>query len=260
MNKATCVIMNLANHESLVAASLTTKTLRDIPENELDVTLIDIRDVIPDVDQYIWIGCGKQEDVEDYLHGQLPKEEFKRIIANSAFLNRDAETREKAVYKDGLVYQAREAIKALTEDSRMMRWCITAMNFYGNNLAPDEVAQYYRLLWACHEQYMYGTQPDSSILEWSPMAGDQTLAEFQVQMKDLNRALSNRTRDCSLGDSGVVQLNTLGKDVYVLLRRLSLGKKDFIHTSMGAYGVIVHTNHPRPLKEFKELSILKIEE
>lgn len=260
MSKSICVIMNIVNHESIVAASLTTATIKGIPENGMTVTLIDIRDAIPKSEQYIWIGCGRQEDVEDYLQGQIPKEDFRQIIATSVFLNRDAETREKAVYKDGLVYQARETIKGLTEDSRMMRWSITAMSFYSNDIPPEEVAQYYHLVWMCHDQYMYGISPAFDILDMGVYAGEERMNEFLSSMKQMNTAMSNRTRDCSLGDSGVVQLNTLGKDAYVLLRRLSLGKKDFIHTSMGAYGVIIHTNHHRPLKEFRELSILKIEE
>lgn len=251
------IVVNMPNHESLVAGTLLKVTLlaAGIP-----TTLVDIRDTLIHGETFVWVGVGEREDLEDYFQEQLAKKDFKAIMDRSIFVNRTGEV-DVINIADGLVCRLADlATEAGADSFSMRKWAMPSMNFHRNEMDDVLSCQYYRVVGICYDAYYADTKICATLLDLDVEASNGGVVEQKMTLQSMNKPLGRKILEFGIGDGALVQTNTLGPDVHVILRRLGLAKKAFAHISMGCYGVVVYSNSDKPLRVFKELSLLKIQE
>lgn len=234
-----CAIMNLPNHESLVAASLFKQAVekdQGIEHEPTQVILSDIRDPLPKAQSYFWFGCGSRAQLSEYYKNQIAKNDLDAIMEASVFISGD-----ELVHQTGVMLQSNNRKAA-----SLFRWSVVSAAFHS---LPDQeaeresgrVVQYYNLIDYCYRSY----KENVDFVDYDDFAAEAsqaTMEEFAKQHQKLNKVLGRKAREYMVAGVSFFQINMLDETVYAILRRIALGNNKAIHISMGSYGAITYTN------------------
>ena len=69
--KTIVVVFNIANAVSVLAATLYTLVRQQQDDPDVSITLVDIRDNIPEADLYLWVDSGKPDALREALKDRI---------------------------------------------------------------------------------------------------------------------------------------------------------------------------------------------
>ena len=254
------VVFNIANHLSLLAATLYS-LVRGLHDPDVQVILVDIRDNLPEADRYVWIDAGRPQVLRDALKDRIgsikdPNGEKARIALiekNSIVLETEAtDTPSISTTSLGKVMMELEAtFPSLEEDSLPRRlaarlWGLS-LAFEQPKVAVEDYESYTRVLEMAYVGY-HGTKISLQDLNTAAIdrgePNEERLLAFREEQQFFASLIGRKTRLELIGTTWAYYITAMGPDVYAFIRRIRLAKKPYIHTSMGCYGVVVYTDSP----------------
>lgn len=259
--KTVGIVFNAINHESLMASVLTDIVLS---RSGLETKMIDIRDVFPDADQYLWLEAGTSTLFKNYMKSDLLGRHQEGmyqgtlgILRKSIFFTSDLtderkfdETLSGKVYEFLIskTYATEDDLKAFTRIAMLGLEWLTGLNCQKSAI---DAAAYHDCLQKAYSHY---TGEALTIKDIVSMAeGDENSAALYSQkQKEFGLAISRRCRYIILNGTGMQYLTTTGPEVYGVIRRISLAKQDFCHVSEGSYGPVIYASVGIPDAVFKE--------
>ena len=267
--KKIAVVANIADQASLVAATLYTLVKRQ--KGEQSVQLIDIRDAFPEADQYVWIDCGSASHLKEYFAGfvqasqasqSAQKAWYDGVVKKSLHIHARPQSGEEldptcSVIGQVIYRLVEEELLQPDEIGSYMRLAVLSTNFHTDKIEKEDCITFYDILELAYQHYLgHPLTVGGFILTAPPSQLEIDL--FVDHQKAVNQALVSKVREIIVGGRSVHYLTTVGPEVYGLIRRLRLAKKDFIHMSMGSYGTILYASVPVPAEMAEHKSLLKL--
>lgn len=270
-------IFNMANHRSLLAATLFALTMRAFEKN-YNVQMVDIRDYIPrSAKNYIWIDAGTPEDYEKVVRNlantlkNMAEEKawFENLKSKSHVLASKAEITELssscfgAVSKfldlgaiDGIdVENAKTPVviegytfpEFIVKASVMLKKLfVLSMAFEDNSVHHNDYSMYYKILVEAYNAYHGKTITLDSFFDLVWNAQPDTPDDFQEYQANIAKLMAFKVTRVVIKDSYFYQLSSLGPDVWALLRRIKLSKKKPVHVTVCPIGNVVYTTEALP--------------
>ena len=245
------VIYNLMDHETVIAANLykASSPLHN-------VTLIDIRDPLLPAESYIWLGVGNRNALMTYYSRDLKPEAAQEVMRNSVFINRPY-----LMSKLSAITIERNG-GDIEKSPLLAKWGISASIFHENGKKPDlehsvryynafemsqRIVRYYKALEMCHSAHASGGDASDYIANMGVEASASEVEIFKEKQSQINRSLANKIRHITYpvkggGNLPFIQITTLDSDAFSIIRRCVSTGKNFLHQSMGVYGLIVYSN------------------
>lgn len=254
--KSVAVIFNLANHVSLLAATMYATTMKE--RTSLEVHLVDIRDIFPEVDRYVWVDCGTTDDFRDY-YGQMAKNAYSdawkikalidKMAASSIIISpmvRQHRTIEETTIGKVFFLLYEEDIVTLNDRSTFARYAISSEEWLLASMEASSAASYSAALQWCYHRYIGKplTLKDFKLLLSEP--SEEALEEYKQEQKEINRVISTRCRMASAGNLDFHYVVTTGPEVYGVIRRIAMAKKNYLHASEGSFGRVLYASMPIP--------------
>ena len=259
--KTIAIVFNVVNHASLVAA-----TLADVSLSKAGIvtTMVDIRDVFPVADLYLWLDAGDKTTFENYMKSVVIGDplrdvysDVKEISGKSIFLT--SELKQEAMFENmicgklfGWLFE--KSYVAETQQRVFTRLAMTGSNWLsglGGKNDGIEVASYYQVLQMCYRHYV-GIKTNDKILELVMEGSGIDPEEYKLRQKEFGLAMSKRCRYVSVLGQGMQYLTMTGPEVFGIVRRISLSKQHYCHVSEGSYGTIIFASATIPDKLLKE--------
>lgn len=242
-----CIVFNIINHESLVAASMLHDAVKRRGDNAV---LLDIRDALVRSDTYVWVGCGDEFDLMKYYGTNISRKSLTAMIKNSIFIDNTAEA-DSCLISEGMVVKAADLAELVVSGSDKIhigndlvtfrKWALTSMMYHSNGLDKTEYFAYSELLNTCYLRYHGMEYSDVSLESFSPRSiRDEAVEEAKHAIT--NKALTRKVHEVNHGGRGFAHITSMGPDVYNLIRRLNMAKKNFIHASESFLCGIVFSN------------------
>lgn len=261
------IVFNLANHESLMAAVLCDLILT---QAKMTTKLIDIRDVFPVTDQYLWIESGSKEVFRAYMSASETSASMKKdaygtnaILSKSIFFTSSLSEEKK--FDDTIAgkiyawlveggYASEPDRKAFARIAMLGVEWLTGLNC--KNSAVDASA-YYACLQSGYRHYTGEIISLESLISES-IGNTVFAAMYAERQKVFGVAIGRRCRYVEIFGKGVQYLNTTGPEVYGIIRRISLSKQNFCHISEGSYGPVIYSSTGIPDVILKERSAFNL--
>lgn len=257
--KTFVVIFNLANHISLLAATIYSAMLRAV-DPEYQVALIDIRDRIPrTADRYLWVESGSPANLEPLFKEHAataanPAEDrmWYRILREKSkvFESHHSETGEIAASVFGkIIHQfiGETSPEEFSENYEVRLGTVLLTHYWGlskefakSTISVEDYIHYYRGLKLAYDAY-HETPVSLEDLNSALKTVDGEEEGFSEKQKYMANLIARKTSETMVGRKHAFSISTLGPDVYGILRRIKLARKAFIHISMGAHGPVVYT-------------------
>lgn len=254
------ILFNKVNHASLIAATLAERLCNERIGGNVSVMMADIRDGFSDdADRYIWLDCGTPDQYTSYYvpGGKFPvgqeaelKAWFEELKAKSVVLSpivrQDRQIEETVL---GLVYLYLYEADIASEMDRplFMRYAMLSEQFLSgdNRMEEHDVTAYSTaLLWAYNN---YNGMPITlKTMEALLTPSEGQVSNFIEKQPLINKAMTNRYKAVQIGNRMVYQFSSTGPEIYGLLRRAALAKKEFLHVSMGSFGSVLYSSVPMP--------------
>ena len=255
------IVFNAINHESLMAAVMTDIVLT---RSKIATKMIDIRDVFPVADQYLWLESGTSSLFKNYmkadvlgLHQEGLYYGTLGILERSIFFAADLtderkfdETIAGKIYEFLLEksYATEDDLRAFTRIAMLGLEWLTGLNCQKSAI---DAAAYHDCLQNAYSHYTGDTVTLNTIINIAK--GDSLSATiYRQKQKDFGLAISRRCRYIEINGKGMQYLTTNGPEVYGVIRRISLAKQDFCHVSEGSYGPVIYASVGIPDSVFKE--------
>lgn len=259
--KTIAIVFNVVNHSSLVAA-----TLADICLAKADIgtTMVDIRDVFPIADVYLWLDAGDKVTFENYMKsvviGDPQRDAYsdvKEISEKSVFLQ--SEIKQEAMFENMIAgklfnwllekqYVSPEQQRAFTKAAMLGSNWLSGMSGKGDGL---EASAYHHCLQICYRHYI-GNRTTVQAIELILEGSDVAAEEYRIRQKEFGIAMSKRCRYVSVMGQGMQYLTMTGPEVFGIIRRIALSKQQYCHVSEGSYGTIIFASVSIPDKILKE--------
>lgn len=242
------VVFDLPNHESLIAATFY-KLM--VEETGRKVTLSDIRDPLPIGDVYIWISLGDRNDLFNFFGSKIQICEIRKIFNKSFFIPWQNPIHETAKLPEVAAYSA----------SVLHKWQIAATLYkqlpeQTDAFDHDEIVGYYKLIKAAYRAYSMNTVTGEEILAINRGATEAEVGAFNEELQAINKVLSRKTLEMNFLRQAFIHTTVLDESVYMLLRRLWMARKKFVHYSAGVYGTVTFTNDPVALRGFDQKNLI----
>lgn len=230
-----CVIFNIIDHESVVAANLY-KASTPLA----NVTLVDVRDPILPADSYLWLGLGNRDQLTAFYEKSIPHDQLTEIMNNSVFIERP-----------GLMGKLSEIVTerngGIEKAPLLSKWKLSADLFHSNSKEVERIVRYYEVLKMCHNAHVRGGDASDEIASISSETDLDAVEKFKEDQKDINKGLAKKIRFITypVKDTGVLpfhQFSTMDNVAYSIIRRCMSAGKNYLHQSMGVYGQIVYSN------------------
>lgn len=255
--KTISIVFNVVNHASLVAA-----TLADIclTKAGIETTMVDIRDVFPVTDLYLWLDAGDKRTFENYMKtvviGNPLRDVYsdvKEISEKSIFLT--SEVKQEAMFENMILgrlftYLLEKGYVNDGQQRAFTRLAMTGSNWLSGLSGKNdgiEVASYYQVLQICYRHYV-GVKTTVMALELIMEGSDVGAEEYKLRQKEFGLAMSRRCRYVSVLGQGMQYLTMTGPEVFGIIRRISLSKQQYCHVSEGSYGTVVFASVAIPDK------------
>lgn len=248
------ILFNLANHASLLTAAIYAM-LRQ--ETGIQVALVDIRDAFPeDMDAYYWIDSGSPEQHKDFVFSQMQRPLI--TMADRTWVNRlkscstiikpnDISENDRSpidgIFSKMLMQARDEELIPESIHRLMLRFTVLSELFMTPDIDPEDCFIYYEALELAYRFYLGRDVKVDDFLHLSHPT-EKELGKFMESQKQVNRALLYKRREIRIGSQSVQYLNALTPDLYGLIRRIVLAKKEFAHISMGSYGQVLYASIP----------------
>lgn len=251
-------VFNLADHESLMTAACITTAASYINQGSMEVTMVDIRDEIPEQFEGIdWCRVGGPDNYIGY-HGLNSEKvsslkDFYLKIKNTSVVFESDLINHHEPWERPAVSAIGKMAKKLYEDGSigddLFRFFMAiaghAVEFHSTNMDADRCCAYYKLLRRAHE--MYQSRPGSLVLTPDLLeVSAEELEEFKKSQAFFNKAVSKKIRHMSVRDIQFVQIVDLTQEVYGIIRRLEMSGKNWLHRSIGLYGPVFYSNLKLP--------------
>jgi hypothetical protein len=249
--KNAVVIFNRFDHESLVSAvfyALLRKQIEDI-----DINLVDIRDVVPDeADQYVWVGTASTDAFASYrkqIHTESGRDlrEQRRMLEHM-----DAKSLRIRPIGAGSLFDTTLDLVTLTEGRSEVSLCRRFSRLVDDYMKPsaklEDIEFYGRVLELAH-RYYEGYPVKLEDFHCLANADKQARDAWDAQQKVVNRLSVRKMRPVVIGGRALFMVNTTGLEIYGILRRLRCAKKEWIHVSSGAYGTVAYSSVPIALQK-----------
>ena len=243
--KKVAIVFNAVCHESLVAATCV-KTIAEQAGRADDFTLVDIRDTLPNVDGYIWIGVGEGNTLVSYYELLTP-EQKNGVFSKSVFINRYMDNRQ-SLFHDGLIAQAVELCTELfnevvfDEICRLYRWVNPSLMFERKDTPEAEVARYSEIVELCYENYIGARCGLPSLATTSILANDEAVKAFIEKVRAARVAGLARITTIKHHGEDIVLLTVMSNMTHLVLRSLTVAGRHFAHQSHGVYGRVMYSN------------------
>lgn len=251
--RSVCVIFNLINHASLMAAVLYATVLEE--RTALDVHLVDIRDVFPDdADAYVWFEAGTMEEYRAYYVSQYsaakitPGPElmkgFDAIEAKSTYVFED--TRQDMLVDDTVIGKAFRELtdfEIINQSERTLfsKYAVLSMGWLQQSSEPSDVVAYHEALQWCYHRYCGKPMTIADLKQLSTVS-EEKVEEYIRDQKNVNRSIAQRCKSAYVDGKFVYYLTATGSEIYGIIRRIRVTKNDFIHCSLGSNGVILYAS------------------
>lgn len=248
-----CVLFNLPDHTSLLAAALFTAVVREY--EGLDVDMYDIRDdVSHGYDQYVWIDAGQPEAYLAYYSQILKWDAGLKDHTGLAKLMRTASLTYESDHREEGLTALEKVLDALEERGHpsvvapLRRF--TTMNEAFMTLEADgkTIELYSRLLKTCYRYYQGEAIHLEDFILLAP-ASEEDIAVAMVTQQLVCKALASKVREAYVHGRYFHYINFTTPEIYGLFRRLKLAKKEFLHVAMGSYGVVTYSSLPVALEK-----------
>ncbi len=244
-----CVVFNIVNHESLVAASMLHDVLKRRGDNAV---LLDIRDALVRSETYIWVGCGDEFDLMKYYGTNITRKSLTAMVKNSIFIDNTADP-DSWLINEGMVVKVAELaelsmpttekIRIGTDSVTFRKWAITSMMYHNNGLDKVEYFAYSELLNMCYLRYHGMEYSDTPLENFSPRSvREADIEALEAKHAITNKALTRKVHEVNHGGRAFAHITSMGPDVYNLIRRLNMAKKSFIHASESFLCGVVFSN------------------
>lgn len=239
-----CVIFNLLDHESVVAA-----TLYKASTPLANVTLVDVRDPLHPADTYVWLGLGSREQLTDFYSVALMPQQLNEVMENSVFIERP-----------GLMKKLSDLVAersgGVEKNPLLSKWSISADLFHDNSPEIERIVRYYAALDMCHRAYAHCGDAAEELSTMTLEASPVEVEEFKEKQREINKSLARKIRFITYPtkDSSIHpfhQFTSMDSICYSLIRRCVTCNKNFLHTSMSVYGQIVYSNKRFDKQSFK---------
>ena len=230
-----CVVFNLIDHESVVAANLY-KASTPLA----NVTLVDIRDPIMPADSYLWLGVGSRDQLVAFYEKSIPHSQLVEIMDSSVFIERPSLMKKLS----DLVCERNGGIE---KAPLLAKWTISSDLFHSNTKEAERIVRYYEVLKLCHEAHVRGGDAAEEIAIVSSETDEAAVKAFKLDQKEINKGLGRKIRFITypIKDKGTLpfhQFSTMDNVAYSIIRRCMSAGKNYLHQSMGVYGQIVYSN------------------
>ncbi len=242
------IVFNVVDHASLMAAVLADVCLTKVG---LKTQLVDIRDVFPVVDQYLWLDAGNKDTFKAYMQssviGCLQGGVYyaaSEVLERSIFLH--SSLREEKSFEDTVIgkvfsflmdkgYIRIEERLAFTRSAMIGIEWLKGLNCRDSAV---EAASYHGCLQKAYAHYIgerLSLNDIVSLLEGS----EEEAVEYGHKQKEFSLAISRRCRYIDIHGAGTQYLTMTGPEVYGIIRRISLIKQNYCHVSEGSYGTVL---------------------
>lgn len=248
--KSVAVVFNIIDHESLVASTIANMVLT---ANGIKTHMVDIRDVFPITDLYLWIEAGTKESFKNYLTGNMVScfksdawSSTEDILKKSIFLQTGNLTNgicfEETVA--GKLYEFLKDRGFITQDDRKIFSQPAVLAYRWNHELSgandgEEAASYHATVLACYSYYNGKKIEIPDLLKLMEPSQEATDSYFREQ-KDFGTAMTRRCRYVAVNGQGMQYLTMTGPEVYGVIRRIILSKQKYCHVSEGSYGSIIY--------------------
>lgn len=244
------IIFNLGDHQSLLAAVLTSLVLKKYGHY---VILQDIRDAFQgDVDILTLIGVGDLDDYQNYYQNFLKNRSS--ILEEKALFKRLESHHTSLMEGDGqsLLHNAIEnLLMRFPEDrdiNRMWRFVIPAECFYSREMDAISLERYLRVLKLAYGTYLGHETTLGEIIDLEPMLDEHSALVSLKDMRPAFESFRSRMEEVIHDGMSYLMLTSIGPDIYQMLRRVKLARREFIHATTGMYGQVVFSSIPVRLK------------
>lgn len=248
--KQICIVYNAVNHESFVGAAVAASYLQEVQERS--VLTCDVREALPQADYFIWLDAGTAKDYRSYYAANLgsPKD----LKAHAGWL--DA-LEAKSLYFQSIEVQGQEPmdlavgqyINSLSFEynhaSEMANQTIASIHRYHSPLlSKDDACDYDDVLTLAAKFHKSGSV---DIIHLGTAAGRwistnrEKLAIWQEKEKQNSQMLHTKYREVAVGEKSRLLINTTDHEVYSLIRRAVLAKREIVHLSSGTYGQVLYS-------------------
>jgi len=246
------VIFNLANHASLMAATLFVMVHRFMDET-VSVVLVDIRDRLPqEMDQYVWIDAGGPDVFTTYCQQNATaisnpsaiKLWCKRLEEYSIVLTTEEDT--KGLLSNtsmGKAITLLGGVDCIGESLHMLltRYGLLSQEFMQTNIDVWNYCKYYAALEAAYNFYM-GHDVGVTDISKALAIPEEVCEGFDASQKRVSKAMVFKSRETIIDNRTVQYITALGPDIFNIIRRIRLAKKPFVHMSTGSYGQVVYSD------------------
>lgn len=256
--KSVVILFNKVNHTSILAATFCERIyLERVPD--VKVTLVDIRDMVPeDADRYIWVECGGPKSYVTYFMpgGKAPvtlieasvKALLRHLLENSVVIEpivRQDRQIEETTLGRMFFHLFEEGLAAMEDRTLFAKYAMLSEEYLGEKMDDISAAGYTTALtWAYNNYNGYPVTLKTMEVLLSP-SQEEAMA-FKEKQRLLNRALTSRFKVIHVGNRVVYQLTATGPEIYGLMRRIALARKEFLHISTGCFGTIYYASIPMP--------------
>lgn len=238
------VVFNIADHESLVAATLTHLVhLWKGARSEM----VDLRDPLPIVDKYIWVGTG---DNKKFLEGHRQFEKnrafLRYLLARSISVKEmGGSDIDPSVTLIGQAYRMLEELEGLDLEEWVrpvfMKLSTLSRTWTKSEAELEDLGVYSSVLSLCHSHYR-GHILRLTDIETCFSSGKDKEQDYLDIQKRVARSISKKSSNVQVQGRTVLYFSDLGEEVYSMIRRMCLSKRDFLHVSNGTYGNVVYSS------------------
>lgn len=260
------IVFNIYDHESLTCASLAQNVLKnDVLQEEF--VLLDLRDRLPEANSYCWIGCGNAAEIANYYKGVFDRDALKNTMEHSVVFSH--EPGDEGVvgtlhYKVAKYFSSLKGEEEICHEWRALSaWALSAAIYHTLEMGADALRAYEDLLKICYEAYTSGSASLESIVPGSHAeVKDMVDRDFKRHLNDISRyarpssetsvVVGRKTREFFNGTLGYTLVSDTSVSLYNLLRRLSLSKRSWFHSTIGLYKEVLFTNERDPRFKIEE--------
>lgn len=260
------IVFNIYDHEALTCASLAQNVLKaDVLQEEF--VLVDLRDKLPEAESYAWIGCGTAEDIVDYYKDVFDRQALKNTMERSVVFSHgpgDEGVTGTLHYKVAKYFSKMKGEDEITYEWRgCSAWALSAALYHSLDMGADALRSYEELLKICYEAYVAGSD---AVVDVTPGAHEEPKGmvdrDFKRYLQEISRfarpssetsvVVSRKMREFYNGTLGYTLVSDTSVSLYNLLRRLSLSKRPWFHSTTGLYREVLFTNERDPRFKVEE--------
>lgn len=246
--KSVTVVFNLVDHASLLSASLYA-LLRETLDG-VSVRLIDIRDpLVDETDQYVWIGLGDWAAIQAYYQQIAVGSTVEETQAHKTYLNRIRQ-RSEFIATDSNEFLLETTLARVDQGNPTFpdvdlchRFSVMSETFMTPEIDIEGLEWYHRVLGLAYRLYQGHSVKLTDFHQCLP-GSEQAQQDFLQAQKAVIRTANMKMREVHAAGRHMHLLTALDSEIYGLLRRVRLSKKEWLHVSMGSYGVVTSASVP----------------